>query len=256
LNIEAQEPGTVHLILRFEKEKFESNVMRHTKSSAALITTKKSYDTNFRAKYMSKLARLEDDEINRKLFMEKIEIIKNKRKSSLYQNNSNNDLRQSSRFTFGDYSYREQQQIFNENRKVAIARAKSKREDMDIQDYRYKLFISNRRSIESNIQIELRAIKIVRLWQEKRKARFIKLISINKVMVSLGQQYNFQRDKWLKYLKEHLMVYRAQKAWKRYKSRKGNSDLQRTKKFIKSNFEFISNMHHINGVEQKSKFIM
>jgi hypothetical protein len=75
LNIEAQEPGTVHLILRFQTEKFQSNVMRHTKSSAALITTKKGSDTNFRAKYMSKLDRLEDDEINRKLFMDKIEII-------------------------------------------------------------------------------------------------------------------------------------------------------------------------------------
>jgi hypothetical protein len=186
----------------------------------------------------------------------KSKLFKNKRKNSLYQNNSNNDLRQSSRFTFGDYSYREQQQIFNENHKGAIARAKSKREEMDIQDYRYKLFISNRRSIESNIQIELRAIKIVRLWQEKRKARFIKLISINKVMTSLGQQYNTQRDKWLKYMNQHLMVYRVQKAWKKLMSHKGNSDLERNKKFIKSNFEFISNMHHITGVEQKSKFIM
>lgn len=230
--------------------------MRHTKSSAALITTKKGSDTNFRAEYMSKLDRLEDDEINRKLFMEKIEVIKTQRKSILFKNNSNNDLRQSSRFTIGEYSHKEQQQIFNEKRKEAVIKAKNKKENMEMEDYRQKLFIAHRREIESNIQIELRAIKIVRLWEEKRKARFVKLIFLNKVIFSLGQQYNAQRNKWLKYLNQHLMVYRIQKAWRGFLSAKGKSISLRTKNYIKSNFTFISKMEHVAGLEHKAKFIM
>ena len=48
LGIELQEKGTVQFMVKFESEKFQSNLLRHTKSSAALITTKKLPDSNYK----------------------------------------------------------------------------------------------------------------------------------------------------------------------------------------------------------------
>ena len=77
----------------------------------------------------------------------------------------------------GSYTQKtEQNLIFHQKRKEAISKVKEKNEQMNKENYKQKLFLAHRKTIESNIRIELRAIRIVRLWQEKRALRFIKQI--------------------------------------------------------------------------------
>ena len=111
---------------------------------------------------------MEDNEANRKQLFENIEVIKNKRRNELISSNSIGDIVAHSIKSQGSFMKKtEQQLIFNQKRKETFQKVKDKNEEMSHENYKQKLFLAHRKTIESNIRIELRAIKIVRLWQEK-----------------------------------------------------------------------------------------
>lgn len=141
--------------------------MRHTKSSAALVTTKRFTDTNIKAEFLNKIEVLEYNEESRKQLLDKIEEIKANRNKKLFSDKSNSDLLMSSRHALTDYTHREKQQLFNQRKNEAISQAQERKEKLISEKYRQNLFNAHRQSIEGNIRVELRAIKIVRLWQEK-----------------------------------------------------------------------------------------
>lgn len=244
------------MILNYESEKFQNSFARHTKSSAALVTTKKFSHTNVRAEYKDKIRVLEDDEENRKKFLDHVEEIKIKRKTEYLRSNSLNDLQSVVKPESVSYTHREKQQKFNQKRMEAVSKAQEKKEQIVVNKYRQNLFQTHRKSIESNIKIELKAIKIVRIWQEKRKARFMKIIAVKNSVSIILRKFLVQRNSWLNHIKMHLMSLRIQKHWKSFMKRRGVNIVQRSKKILKSGVLFYYNLNYSNKIIGKSTFVM
>lgn len=142
-----------------------------------------------------------------------------------------------------------------EKHRGLLSKVKEKKEQLEVENYRQKLFIANRKAIESNIQVELRAIKIVRLWQEKRKARFVKQIYLQKIVLKLANDYMRRRGNWLNFVKSHLMALRIQKRWKSYIQRRGKTREIRISRMIKPIFKFQTSILQLTKVEHKCQFI-
>lgn len=139
--------------------------------------------------------------------------------------------------------------------KEQLSKAKEKKEKLEVENYRQKLFIANRKAIESNIQVELRAIKIVRLWQEKRKARFVKQIYLQKIVLKLANDYMRRRGDWLRLVNSHLMALRIQKRWKTFIQRRGRTNDIRSLRVIKPAFKFQASTLNATELKVKCQFI-
>lgn len=130
---------------------------------------KKFSNTNCKEEFINKVKVFENSEDNRKQLFDNIEVIKTKRRNELISSNSIGDIVAHSIRNQGGYTLKaEQSLVFNQKRKEAIIKAQQRNQQMYQENYKQKLFMAHRKTIESNIRIELRAIKIVRLWQEKR----------------------------------------------------------------------------------------
>lgn len=194
---------------------------------------------------MNRIDKLEYDEEERLKLMSQIDEIRAKR-GTLQRNHSATDIR-----TYTSLDFKEHQKEFNQRRKQAIERALNRKEHMETENYRQKLFIAHRKSIEGNIKVELRAIKLVRLWQEKRKARFVKQIWLKKIIFKLAKDYSRKRQQWLSHINRHLMTYRIQKFWRKFVSKLGMTFAIRRARTLNYNFMCVYKLNNAMGIDDK-----
>jgi len=93
ISLELRRKGTVQFTVKYASQKFQSNLLRHTKSSAALITSKRLPDTSHKKIVQDKLSFFEDNDENRQLLLDKIEEIKQRRRRQNNLLNSGSDVK-------------------------------------------------------------------------------------------------------------------------------------------------------------------
>lgn len=238
-------------------KEYTSNVTRHTKSSAALITTKHFSDTNFRNYYKDKIELFQNNELEHDKFKQEINRIKIKRRMelSLTRNRSASDLSVVMEKSEPKLvpNVKDEQQLFIERRKMIAEQVKQRQERIVEDVHKIKIFKYRRKTVYGNARIKLKALKIARIWQEKRKIRFIKLMMIRIMMHKLFDDYSIEREKWLFEHRKHMAAFKMRIHYKALALRYAPSYDQRAINNIRQCLNLYA-MQHQNKVKQ-SRFV-
>ena len=225
IGIEFKYAGTMHIMAKFEAKKFHQNFSKHTQSSMQLVTTKHLSGfsgVEYKKVVNDKIEKLKYDDEQREKFLEHVSEIRYKRNKQISRSNSEYNLsKRPSLDTRHVLRTQQDRDEYLEKHRAQI-KAVQERKSRIAQDTRkLRMFKYHRETVFKNVKVKFKALKIAQVWQEKRKARFLKLMMLQTITLKLSDDYTENREIWLLKIRRYLAAFKIYRYWIRHRSQYG-----------------------------------